>query len=139
MHELSIANSLVTAVTEAVAEFPGSAGVGAREGGPTEPTAVVTEVHVQIGALSGVVPAALEFAWDVACSGTQLAGSTLVIRSIPARIHCPACDCESDVVGALVLVCPICGQASGDIRAGRELMLSHIVVQDDPVTVGAHP
>lgn len=127
MHELSIANSLVTAVTEAVAEFPGSA------------AGVVTEVHVQIGALSGVVPAALEFAWDVACTGTPLVGSTLVIKSIPARIHCPACDCESDVVGALVLVCPICGRASGDIRAGRELLLSHIVVQDDPVTVGAQP
>jgi len=121
VHELSVAHALVTAVLSAVADT-------------AEP---VAEVHVQVGALCGVVPAALEFAYDVACAGTPLAGSRLVVEHRPAVVHCAACDADAVVPGALVLVCPTCGTATGDVRAGRELDVTHVVLHDAPVGVGA--
>jgi hydrogenase nickel incorporation protein HypA/HybF len=64
MHELSIALSIVEGVTEELQE----------RGGPK-----LHAVHLQMGSLSGVVKDALLFAYDVACEGTPLAGSRLVI------------------------------------------------------------
>ncbi len=65
MHELSIALSIIDGVSEELQE----------RGGPK-----LHAVHLQIGHLSGVVKEALLFAYDVACEGTPLAGSRLVIR-----------------------------------------------------------
>lgn len=64
MHELSIAVSIIEGVTEELQE----------RGGPK-----LHAVHLQVGHLSGVVKEALLFAYDVACEGTALAGSRLVI------------------------------------------------------------
>ena len=37
---------------------------------------------------------ALLFSYDLACEGTSLEGSSLIIEEIPIRIHCPACGRE---------------------------------------------
>jgi Zn finger protein HypA/HybF involved in hydrogenase expression len=65
MHELSIALSLVETVCE---ELP-------RLGG-----AQVRSIHLRIGALSGVAPEALTFAFDVAAEASPLAGAKLEIE-----------------------------------------------------------
>jgi hydrogenase nickel incorporation protein HypA/HybF len=64
MHELSIALSIIEGVTEELQE----------RGSPK-----LHAVHLQLGNLSGVVKEALLFAYDVACAGTPLAGSRLVV------------------------------------------------------------
>jgi hydrogenase nickel incorporation protein HypA/HybF len=64
MHELSIALSIIDGVREELQS----------RGGPP-----LRAVHLNIGQLSGVVKEALLFAYDVACEGTPLAGSRLVI------------------------------------------------------------
>lgn len=114
MHELSVANALVTAVVDGLGSSP----------------APVREVHVDVGALSGVVPQALEFAYDVACAGTPLEGSVVVVHPRPAVVHCAGCDADATVEGVLVLVCPGCGAPSGDVRSGRELTVTHVVLDD---------
>jgi Zn finger protein HypA/HybF involved in hydrogenase expression len=70
MHELSIAIDLVEAIRD---ELP-------RLGG-----AHVRTVHLEIGALSGVVPEALEFAFDVAAQGSPIAGARLNIERTAGR------------------------------------------------------
>lgn len=110
MHELSVANAIVSTVREVVTE--GS----------------VEAVEVTVGALSGVVPAALEFAWDVATVGTSLEGSALVVEHVATTLYCGDCD---DVVAPLIgFACPACGALSGDIRSGRELEVRAARIRD---------
>jgi hydrogenase nickel incorporation protein HypA/HybF len=70
MHELSIAVSLVDAICE---ELPKLGDVSIRS------------VRIRVGALSGVVPDALTFAFDVAADGSRVAGARLDIEATAGR------------------------------------------------------
>lgn len=70
MHELSIAMSLIDAVCD---ELPRLAGASVRS------------VHVRIGALSGVSPDALMFAFDVVAEGSPIAGARVEIERTEGR------------------------------------------------------
>ena len=117
MHELSVAHALVGTVTRAL---------DGREG-------AVREVHISVGELSGIVPQALEFAYDVATEGTRLQGSTLVVEPIAVAVHCHACDADGELEQAWVFRCPSCGEPTADVRRGRELDLTSVVLDDEPV------
>ena len=67
MHELAIIGNVVNAVTNRVGD------------------AKVIRVQLEIGKLSGVVPDALRFCFDVSTAGTTLAGAALEIIEIPGR------------------------------------------------------
>lgn len=77
-------------------------------------------VRLRVGALSGAVPEALEFAFEVLVRGTIAEGARLEIEKVPALCHCSSCkiDFEPDPV---VFACPQCGQPSATIQKGREL------------------
>jgi hydrogenase nickel incorporation protein HypA/HybF len=79
MHELSIALSIVELAAEE-AERRGAVRVDS--------------VHLRLGDMSGVVKESLLFSYDLACEGTPLEGSTLVIEEIPVMVYCPACGVE---------------------------------------------
>jgi hydrogenase nickel incorporation protein HypA/HybF len=113
MHELSIANSLV----DLAAQSATNAGASR-----------VIEVRIRLGALSGVVRAALEFSYEIAVAGTMLEGSTLVVRELPIRIYCAVCCDEKELVSIQSFCCPTCGTPSGDVRQGRELEIEAIEV-----------
>ena len=76
MHELAIAESLVEAVQ-------------ARTGKRT-----VHSVRLQVGRLSGVVPDALTFAFELAVRGTPLEGARLLIDEPAGRLHCRTCQAD---------------------------------------------
>ena len=113
MHELSIAYSVVEIATES-----------AKAAGALK----VKEVHVRLGALSGVVRGALEFCFEVACAGTLLEGSVLVVKELPAVIWCAVCGEEVELPSTQYFCCPVCGTPSGDLRQGRELDVESIEV-----------
>jgi len=113
MHELSIAYSVVEIATES-----------AKAAGAVR----VKEVHVRLGALSGVVRGALEFCYEVACAGTLLEGSVLVVRELPVRIWCGVCGHEVELPSTQYFCCPVCDTASGDLRQGRELDVEAIEI-----------
>src|ERR1035438_8100682 len=54
----------------------------------------VHTIRLRIGALSGVVPDALEFAFEVLTPGTLAEGSKLAIERVPARFWCRTCTQE---------------------------------------------
>jgi hydrogenase nickel incorporation protein HypA/HybF len=110
MHELSIANSIVETLTRELAGEPGR----------------VRAVRVDVGVLSGVVPDALRFAWDLACEGTRLDGAGLEIREIPLMVHCESCEADRTLPGIDRLRCPVCGEATPVIVAGKELNLREV-------------
>ncbi len=82
----------------------------------------IHRVRIRIGALTGVVPEALQFAFDALKKETPAAGATLDVEYLPVRLHCLECSREfggDDVAG----LCPTCGQPSTTVRQGRELDL----------------
>ncbi len=113
MHELSIAYSVVEIASQS-----------AREAGATR----VNSVHVRLGALSGVVREALEFSYEIACAGTLLEGSTLVVRELPVKVYCAVCQMEVELSSIQLFCCSQCGTPSGDLRQGRELDVESIEV-----------
>lgn len=106
MHELSIA----TAIIERADEL-------ARADG----TDSVSAVTVRVGELAGVVPDALDFAFEVARDGTALAAARLVVEEVPAQAYCGPCAEEFPVGMPPFFWCPRCDQPSTELRSGREL------------------
>jgi hydrogenase nickel incorporation protein HypA/HybF len=105
MHELSIAMSIVE-LAEEEAERRG---------------AQISAVHLKLGALSGVVKDALLSCYEMACEGTRLEGSQLLIQAIPVVIYCSACRAERPLSSIQLFCCSECGTPSSEIRQGKEL------------------
>lgn len=108
MHELSIALSIIEGATEEAQRYGG---------------AKVNAVHLKLGPLSGVVKDALLFSYELACEGTLLEGSQLIIEETTASVFCPRCEAEHVLPSIQQLCCPICGALSSRVVQGRELEL----------------
>lgn len=108
MHELGIAQSLAEAARDA-----------AREAGLTS----VHVVRAAVGALSGVDPAALASAWELARDFSGMANTQLKCDLVRAAIYCASCRQQVEPEVCWRLICPVCQTPSRDLRAGRELLL----------------
>ena len=109
MHEVAIMEEAVRLAVEAA---------GARR---------VHKLSLRVGVLSGVVPDALRFAFDVVGKGTAVEGATLEIESVPAACWCAACGEEFESRD-LMDECPRCHNLSGDLRRGRELEIASVEI-----------
>jgi hydrogenase nickel incorporation protein HypA/HybF len=114
MNEFSIATSLLPIIVEEAVQFQG---------------AKVKAVSLKIGTLSRVVPEALEFAFQVLSEGTVAEGAHLVIERTALRIECNACGRVSMLTDPFI-ICPLCGSADVEIRAGRELDIESMEIED---------
>jgi len=76
-----------------------------------------------LGPLAGVVKEALLFSYEIACNGTVLEGSRLIIEDTPVVIYCPLCQTEQILESIQRFCCPVCDAPSSDVRGGRELEL----------------
>ncbi len=119
MHELSIAVSIVEAVTESASAYPG---------------ARVKKVRLRVGALASVVDDSLQFCWELATEGSPLAGSSLVINRLPVIVHCDACGVDAEIEGVQSFRCPHCGEPAADLRQGRELEIESIELEEPEPT-----
>ena len=106
MHELSIALSIVELAAEE-AERRGAVRIDA--------------VHLRLGDMSGVVKEALLFSYDLACEGTPLEGSSLVIEEVPVMVYCPACGVETNPPSIQSLRCPVCETPTPQVTRGKEI------------------
>ena len=113
MHEISIMVEAVRMAVEA------AQAAGARR---------VTSVRLRVGALSGAVPEAMTFAWDVVRQDSLAATATLDIESVAAVCWCPSCVAEFPCQNFLN-ECPRCHNLSGDLRRGRELEIAAVEVE----------
>jgi hydrogenase nickel incorporation protein HypA/HybF len=101
MHELSIISSVVDSVMESLAAYPG---------------ARVKEVRLRVGALAAVVEDSLQFCYGIATEDTPLAGSVLVVKTLPVRVHCV--PCRAFAVQSAASRRRICGRG-GSSRSNR--------------------
>jgi hydrogenase nickel incorporation protein HypA/HybF len=112
MHELSIMEQVLEIALEQT-----------RQRGASQ----IHYLKVRIGEMSGVVPEALQFAFDVATEGTAAAGARFEIETVPVTCYCGNCQIEFNPPD-LFYECPQCGQLSADIRQGREIELSSLEI-----------
>jgi len=89
-----------------------------------------TQIHhmtLRVGALSGVEPDALRFAFDVVTQGTIAAQATLIIDAIPAICYCHHCQQEFQPTD-WIYECPTCNHLTSDVRQGKELELASLEI-----------
>jgi len=89
----------------------------------------VNAVHLKLGALSGVVKEALLSSFELACEGTALEGSCLVIEEVPIVAYCPECRANRTLDSAQWFACPECRSPVYDVISGRELQVVALEIQ----------
>ncbi len=87
----------------------------------------IHRLKMRIGAMSGVVPEALNFAFGVVTEGTIAQGANLEIEIVPVICFCPHCQIEFQPPD-LFYECPQCTHLSNKIIAGREIELTSLEV-----------
>jgi hydrogenase nickel incorporation protein HypA/HybF len=117
VHEVSIALAIIDEISERAT---------------AENIEAIEMVRLRIGVMTGVVPDALQFAWDLAAEGTVAAGSRLEIERVALTIACATCACERPVEDRAIPVpiCAVCGDSSTEIVRGRELLIVAMEVRD---------
>lgn len=112
MHELGIMESALALVQAHAAGHQGQR---------------VSRVVLRIGALAGVEPDSLRFAFDVVSRGTMAEGAAFEIEEVPVVVYCLSCQQEfAGETAGFIFTCPTCGDLCGEIRRGRELELCRI-------------
>ena len=115
MHELSVALRIVESLEHELAD---------------EGEIEVAAVCIQVGALTGIVPEALQFAWPHAAEPSLLRGSRLEIEWVEAAGLCPTCGIERTITNLQSFRCPVCGSPIGEIAGGNELDILSVEVRD---------
>lgn len=115
MHELSIAQSLMTTIE-----------TWRKQNGKPR----VLSARVEIGRLSGVDPELLRGTWEIACENAceGLRHCVLNVDLLPLTYHCRNCgkDFESE---NFTTACPGCGTPFPRRSGGHELNLKNIEVE----------
>jgi hydrogenase nickel incorporation protein HypA/HybF len=113
LHELGVATQIADMVTRVVREH------SATKAG---------EITVEIGVLSCIDAASLEFCFDAITKGTGLEGARLKIEKIDARAKCRTCGTEY-TVRPDDFRCRTCGSGDFDMIAGREISVKEVEVE----------
>lgn len=110
MHELATTQNLVNICEEAAA----------REGFTR-----VLEIHLSIGAMTGIIPECLEEFFPYVSKDTVCDGAKLISSIVPVKVECPGCGYRGEAEG---YECPRCG---GGIRLiqGREFFVDSLSVE----------
>ncbi|TAK94348.1 MAG: hydrogenase maturation nickel metallochaperone HypA [Verrucomicrobia bacterium] len=113
MHEVSIMAEAVRLAVES------AQAAGARR---------ITGLRLRVGNLSGAVPEAMTFAWDVVRQETLAAEASLSIETVAAACWCATCQAEFECKD-FMSECPRCHELSGDLRRGRELEIASVELE----------
>ncbi len=112
MHELALAQGIVDVVAEQAAR-----GALAR----------ARVIHVEVGALSAVMPDALETGFAAVSAGTAAEGARLVFHHVAGNARCRDCGHASAVESRLEL-CTHCGGARLDVTGGDRMRVVELEV-----------
>jgi len=113
MHELSVCQSMLRQVQELAFE---------------NHARTITAINLQIGPLSGVEPQLMNQAFPIASRDSIAANATLVIETMPIRVHCDACNTDSDAT-MNDLSCRACGNTLTQLIGGDEILLTDIELE----------
>ena len=126
MHELGLLSAMVKTI-EGIAQEERLVPVGRRIGLVSkERLERVEKIVLQVGELSGVVPAYLESCYPAAVYKTFMEDTELELEIIPGIARCERCGRQFNAV-AEDLKCPDCGGEELTACGGTELMIKEIV------------
>jgi len=114
MHEVGLARQLLD-IAESAAKADGAA--------------AITKIGLRLGAMAGVVPDALSFAFEVARQGTMAEQAVLEVEYLPLVCYCEPCQLAFEVDDRFgIALCPRCDEPSAEIRQGTEFTVSYLEV-----------
>ena len=111
MHELGICDALLKMVRNIAEE---------------EELEVISRITVEVGSLSGVVPAYMSDCWVAVTDGTELQDTEFVIEDLPGTAQCMDCG-EEFTADVNDLRCPKCRGNKLVPLTGRDLTLKEIL------------
>lgn len=115
MHELAIAESLLSLIKDEMRKHD---------------VHRLLLVRVRYGALTAIVPEALQFAFESLTAGTEMQGAVLEMEKVPLTLRCMNCGTiftPQEEENVFVAVCPKCHEEIGhQVETGRELFLQHL-------------
>ena len=114
MHEVSIAVSLLEIIEKKCRE----------EGYPS-----VESLKIRVGKASGILPEAIQFAFEAAKQDTVARNAKLGIDFIPVRGICKDCAGHFECEPPYILECPFCNSSSFQVISGYEMELVEMEVQ----------
>lgn len=118
MHELSIAESIISIVRDEMAKH-----------GLTQ----VTKIKIVYGEISAIVPEALETAFEMLTVNNPLNNAVIELEMKPMAVRCGQCshEFEPEAKDRGIMPCPKCSNMVGhEIIAGRELYIDHLEAEN---------
>ena len=115
MHEIGIVRQIIGTVTEF-----------AKQNDVSE----ISEVVVDCGELSLVIPKYLQDIYPVVAEGTLLEHAKLIVNVIPGMAECDQCD-EIFNVAEHKGYCPSCGSFEKTVLSGRDFGIREIHVPEE--------
>ena len=112
MHELTIAQSIVELADEIAVK---------------ENAVAVQTIEIEIGALSGVVLDALEFALKIMVKNTKLEKAKINYLKVDGLADCSNCNSQFKT-NDLLAFCPKCNHANFRIIDGKQLRIKSLTV-----------
>lgn len=92
----------------------------------------IVRVSLEFGALTGVMPTAITFGFEVLSKGGIAEEAEVNITIVPIKVHCFDCGKET-VMEVYQPFCPACSSASLHIIQGRdEMRIASLEVDDSP-------
>lgn len=113
MHEMSVAEGILQIVEEAAVQ---------------QGCARVTQIRLEIGALSGVEIDALRFCLEVVLRDGIAAGAAIGLECLPGRGRCLECG-ETVAIEARFDACPRCGSYRVQVTGGTEMRVRDVLVE----------
>ena len=111
MHELGICDALLKMVRNIAEE---------------EALEEINRITVEVGSLSGVVPAYMSDCWEAVTDGTELQDVEFVVEELEGTARCMDCG-EEFSADVNRLRCPHCGGERLTPLTGRDLTLKEIL------------
>ena len=96
----------------------------------------ITEVQLEIGELTLIVPELLKRSFEMATSGSMAEGAELVITVLPGKIKCRECGKDSSVTlseesqltGLQLFQCKHCQSKNTEIIDGKKANIKNIKI-----------
>ena len=118
MHELAIAESMITIVQDEMAKH-----------GLTQ----VSKIKMVYGEISAIVPEALETAFAMLTANTSLHQAIIELEMKPMAVRCGQCshEFEPPAEERVLIPCPQCSNILGhEIIAGRDLYIEYLEAEN---------
>ena len=98
----------------------------------------ITEVLLEIGELTLIIPEILQRSFEMATMGSIAEGAKLVIKITPGKIECRECEKISEVsiteeaqlTGLQLFQCNYCKSKNTEIKEGRNVNIRNVKIQE---------